>query len=101
MKTLQEILGSDALKPYVAKADELQALNALWSMTMHEWASHCRIANFERGVLVLQAENAAWASRIRYATPEIFKQLAFYSEFGGLQKVEVILSKYKIVQSRK
>jgi hypothetical protein len=91
MKTLQEILSSQALEPYLKKANELKALNDLWSILMCEWAPYCKIANFEQGILILQVKNSAWATRVYYAAPELYKKLADFPEFSELKKIKCLI----------
>ena len=38
-------------------------------------ATHCRVANFRSGVLVLQTDSPAWATRLRYHIPMLRETL--------------------------
>lgn len=40
-----------------------------------ELVSHCKVSSFNKGCLILEAIDAAWASQIRYAIPELRDQL--------------------------
>lgn len=95
MKTLADLLTSQSLKPYFDKAQYLTQLNKIFSIEMQEWAEHCQIANFEAGRLNLQVGNAAWATRIRYAIPEIIKTLSSYTEFASLKIIKISLDMTK------
>ncbi|MBA2653955.1 MAG: DUF721 domain-containing protein [Gammaproteobacteria bacterium] len=92
MKTLTELLASDVFKPLMDKTANLQRLNAVWSIIMQEWAEHCVVADFEKGELLLQVRNAAWATRVRYAVPEIIKKLGGHAEFKLLNKIKCKIS---------
>lgn len=88
MKTLNEILSSQSLKPYLEKSQALTVLNNAWCLAIPEWANHSRVANFEDGALVLQVENAAIATRFRYALPEIKKKLLGNPNFPLLKTIK-------------
>lgn len=93
MKTLSELLNSEALKPYFEKAESLAKLNNTWSIAMQDFAEHCKVANFEKGELLLLVRNAAWATRIRYAIPEILKTLSSFPEFFSLSRIQCKVAK--------
>ena len=92
MKTVSDYLTSQTIETYLGKAQQLTKLNAIWSTAMGEWAEHCFVANFENGKLVLQVKNTAWATRLRYAIPEILETLASYPEFLTLQSIRYHIS---------
>ena len=54
-----------------------------------ELASHCRIANLRKNRVVMQADSTVWATRLRYQTPEILKQLQQYRALQGIRSIEV------------
>lgn len=85
---------SVALLPkLVAKARRLQEVDQLLrSFLDHEMAQHCVLAdvkNNSKGKLeaLLIADNAAWATRLRYAIPELLKNVRTQPEFKELKKI--------------
>jgi hypothetical protein len=89
MKTISDIFTSKALKPYLEKTDRLIKLNKIWlAIGKPEWVSNSSIANFEKGCLTLAVDNAAWATRVRYASPQILKELIRYDIFTSLQEIK-------------
>jgi hypothetical protein len=58
-------------------ARRLAELDALIRLCLgDELAAHCRLADLRSGRLVLAADTPAWATRLRYHTPEIRQKLA-------------------------
>jgi hypothetical protein len=58
-------------------ARRLAELDALVRLCLgDELAAHCRLADLRSGRLVLAADTSAWATRLRYHTPEIREKLA-------------------------
>lgn len=60
----------------------------------HPLNKHCRIANFTNDTLLLHADAPAWASRIRYHTPQI---LRFLQNECGLDSLKTI--RIKVIPS--
>lgn len=50
---------------------------------------HCQLGNIRDGLLILYTDSTAWASRLRYQTPTLLKQLQQHKGLESLQKVEV------------
>lgn len=57
-------------------------------------AAECRVGSFNKGCLVLTTSNAAWASQLRYAVPELRDKLR--KEAGMYQLTSI---KINIVES--
>ena len=58
-------------------ARRLAELDALVRLCLgDDLAAHCRLADLRSGRLVLAADTPAWATRLRYHTPEIREKLA-------------------------
>ncbi len=45
----------------------------LSSIVEADLAAHCRVAGFEQGRLIIAADSAVWATRLRYHTNEILR----------------------------
>lgn len=52
-------------------------------------ASHCRVANINGSVLVLQVDSPAWAGRLRYQAPKLMAQLPDWSELRQVERIAV------------
>lgn len=89
MKTVSELLSSGTLKAYLEKAACLDHLNTIFETVIPpDFVSHCKIANFENGCLTVYANNSGWATRIRYAIPELLKVLKIDDNFKGLKEIK-------------
>lgn len=89
MKTLLDLFTGDTLKPYLDKANHLNRLNSIWQSAVDsDWFDQCKVGNYENGQLTLTTTHSSWATRIRYATPEITKKLKQYDEFKNLEKIK-------------
>lgn len=78
------------LKQLTDRAAELGALDEkLRNCLPPELAPRVHVANVRDDCLVLQADGAAWATRVRYKTPEILAQLRALPEFAHVRSVRV------------
>lgn len=50
-----------------------------------------RLANVDRGTLVVMARSPAWATRIRYASPEILAQISRLPGMAGVGSIRVCI----------
>jgi hypothetical protein len=71
------------LKRKVVQLDKLTALlkNSLSEPLRH----HCQVANLRDNCLVIVTDSSAWATQIRYLTPDLLKQLQCYSELKHIR----------------
>ncbi len=53
-----------------------------------ELASHCHIANFEKGVLVFALQSSVWAMRFRYLIPDLIINLRKEGVLPQLSSIE-------------
>jgi hypothetical protein len=64
-------------------------LNQLWTRAISiELAEHSRVANFREDCLVIEVDNAAWITYLRYHLPELKKRLSQEHALSTLQKIE-------------
>jgi hypothetical protein len=84
------------------KIQQLNQLNEIWRKNYPDLAQHSRIANFREDCLVIEIDNAAWATRLRYLIPDLIIQLAQHSTLNNLKHIEwYIQPSYQIIsQSR-
>jgi len=53
-----------------------------------ELKAHCRVANFEKGILVFAVQSSAWAMRFRYGTSELLGRLRQEANLPQLSSIE-------------
>lgn len=89
-KALSYFLASEStLATIFHKLESLKVLNQLWQKKMDaDLAKHSFIANQRDDVLIIEVDNAAFATRLRYNIPEIILQLREEKEFLFLKKIE-------------
>lgn len=88
----KQVLSCDGgqLQGMLSKIKQLQAIEGVLKHQLDPaLALHCRVANFRNGTLVIEVDSAAWATQIRYLTPDLLSVLR--SE-GGLHNLRAIKS---------
>ncbi|MDX2163970.1 MAG: DciA family protein [Gammaproteobacteria bacterium] len=53
-----------------------------------ELRTHCKVANFENGILVFAVQSSVWAMRFRYVVPELLSQLRKKTVLPELSSIE-------------
>ncbi len=62
--------------PLLKRARSLQRLEqAVLRLLPGDLGAHCSVMNLKRETLILGARSSAWAARLRFAAPELIKQL--------------------------
>jgi hypothetical protein len=62
--------------PLLERARSLQRLEqAVLRLLTEDLAAHCSVMNLKKETLILGVRSSAWAARLRFAAPEIIKQL--------------------------
>jgi hypothetical protein len=97
-KTIPSLLQQDpqSILGFIQKKVlELNKLNQIWKTeNSSDLAQHSRIANFRDNCLVIEVDNAAWATRLRFLLPELTKKLASYPILSGLKHIEWYIQPY-------
>lgn len=58
------------------RAKKLQRLEqAVLQLLPADLAAHCKVMNLKNEILILATSSSAWAARLRFAMPELIKQL--------------------------
>jgi hypothetical protein len=84
------------LNKLIEQARAIELLNKRFaSLLPSEFASHCRIGHFEAGVLTLFTDNAAWATRLRYAVPTLLSNLRQEPSWAGLCSIQIKVQTYQ------
>jgi hypothetical protein len=97
MKTIGDILEKNSsLKKLVKKTQTTKNLAAIfYSMLDSDFAKNCHFANFRDSVLTITVTNAAWATKLRYAIPDIIKNLCTQLEFKKLVTIRYVINQQK------
>jgi len=62
--------------PLLKRARSLQRLEqAVLRLLPKDLDAHCSVMNLKREILILGVRSSAWAARLRFAAPELVKQL--------------------------
>ncbi|MFQ5643562.1 MAG: DUF721 domain-containing protein [Thiogranum sp.] len=65
-----------AAQPLLERARRLQYLEqAVLQLLPENLSAHCKVQNLKSEILVLATPSPAWAARLRFATPELIRQL--------------------------
>ena len=95
MKTLGQILSCkhNILPKLVDKAQQLSKFDRLFrSFFDAALARHCHLAELTATEAVVVADSSAWAMRLRYAIPDILKNVKTQPEFKELKKIRYCVS---------
>lgn len=91
-KTLETILNQQDPQSILGfiqkKVIQLNQLNEIWQKNSPDLATHSRIANFREGCLVIEIDNASWATRLRYVIPDLIKKLVKYTPLNTLKEIK-------------
>lgn len=101
MQSICDILAKDpSFKKLVEKANQLTQLNRLFkSLIDPNLAKHCNLAKLEKDQLSVIADNAAWATKLRFSIPDILKNLRIQPEFKMLKTIKFLVATAKMETS--
>lgn len=91
-KNLRHLLGEAGgpLNDLLARAHGLDAMEtALAGHLGHPLADHVRVANVTEDTLVLQIDSPAWATRLRYAEPDLLRLVNRMEGASNIRRVRV------------
>jgi len=93
----QILTDNKILTKLIKKTSSLQNLNRLFQEILNnDLSKHCQIAQKTKNLLVIIVDNAAWATNLRYAIPDIIKTLRTQPEFKNLQNIRYHISRYSM-----
>ena len=79
---IDKLLTNYNLSKLVAKCGELKRLNCIFEKILsNSLAEHCKISKIQLDTLFVIVDNSIWASKVRYAIPDLLKELKFQPEF--------------------
>ncbi|MGE3319945.1 MAG: DUF721 domain-containing protein [Candidatus Berkiella sp.] len=78
------------LTKLIEQAQAVAELNKTLEQVLDsELIAHCRVGYYEKGVLTLLVQSAAFATRLRYFTPTILSKLRTYKDWVGLCSIQI------------
>ena len=89
VRGLKHLLSDTTSTALVQYARQLQALTRLLNQCLSgELADHVLVANLHNETLVLQADSAAWATKLRYLAPQLLRCLQQHEPLASVQRLE-------------
>ncbi|MDH5433484.1 MAG: DciA family protein [Gammaproteobacteria bacterium] len=82
---------SGDIKSLLDRLDKIHILNNTLQCKLNATLSkHCRVVNVRQNILVIAADSAAWATKLRYQVTDL---LSFFRQSGyvGLGNIEIII----------
>ena len=89
-KTVGDILNKDnfLFTSMIKKNKNMQNLASVFqSMLDENFAKNCQFASLEGSVVNIMIKNPAWATRVRYAIPDMLKNLRTQPEFKAVTSI--------------
>jgi len=88
IQTLIQQQTEQVLPNLAQKIAQLQRLNELWQKYIDiNLAKHTRVANWRDPTLIIEIDNANWATHVRYSLPELLIKLKAEKELAGLKYI--------------
>lgn len=88
--SLYHYLPADILMKLKAKTEQSQHLQQVWQDQIgDEFAAHTQAVTYENGILKVQAESAAWASRLRQQGSQLVRLLRRHPAFQAIKKIQL------------
>ncbi len=91
-QSLDEILDKPKtrLSWLLNKAKRIQQLDALLREILDPPLNqHCQVMNIQERTAVIAADNATWATKIRYQQRDIINRLHFHQQWYFIQQLEI------------
>lgn len=75
-KPLGKLLGIELLHKIIMQAQWLEQINQLiQELLPAEARNHCQVVNYQKNIIKLAINNAAWATKIRYLCPQLLTEI--------------------------
>lgn len=104
MKPIIQILenNNSTLQKLIAQSEHTKQYNRLLQLALEpNLAKHCQFAQLEKNTLTVTVDSPAWATRFRYAIPELKKNISAQPEFNMVKKIRYIISQQEEVHEKK
>jgi len=80
------------LKKLLNKTKQLRKLDQDFQTILDpQLTKHCKIANLRNDCLIIIADNATWATRIRYMAPDLLEKLKNKPNFQQVKTIRCII----------
>jgi hypothetical protein len=99
MKTIGEILekNNSIFTKLIKKTQDTKSLAAVFQSVLDEnLTKYCQFAKLEDSVITIAVKNAAQATRIRYAIPDMLKILRTQPEFKKIASIRYFVGQHPI-----
>ena len=88
MQNMTQLFTQPLFQPIMRKIEYIQQLNkALHEVLTADLGEHCRVADIKENCLILQVDNGAWATQLRYASPQLLQALKKHSDFVKVESI--------------
>lgn len=79
-----------ALAGLLARAQKMLSLqDQLNTALPPDYQDYCQLISYRNGLLILQADTAAWSTKLRFQEPQLIKQLKQLKSFDDIQKIKI------------
>lgn len=96
-KTPYYMLQNRAFQRVLEKIQKLVQLNRTLSRVLGPEAGlYCQCMSYAEGVLTIAVTNASFATRLRFAEPDLLEAFKLYTDFTGIQRVVYKMQVQKI-----
>lgn len=95
MKTITEILkkNNSPLTKLITKLKDSQDLEPIFRTALgSDLAKYCHFANYRNSELTITVANTSFATRLRYAIPDLIKQLRVQPEFKEITSIRYTIA---------
>jgi hypothetical protein len=92
-RKLPELLTDEdnsALSGVIRRGRQLHGLGVLLGEILGpDLAAHCQLANIRGNTLVISASSTAWATRVRYQSPQLLQKIRCEERLRGVDSIHV------------
>lgn len=87
---IKQLLASESANRLLTRVRQLQSLsNTLHDCLPADLVQHTQVVRWENGRLTVQTDSAAWATRLRYLTPQLLRCLRQSPTFAEARHIEL------------
>ena len=87
MQNIQNLLQASAFSCIVQKGLYINQLNKAFNKIPCDINQHCQVVNIQSTCLILEANNSAQATKLRYQTPELLAILKTHKDFSDIKSL--------------
>lgn len=88
MRNLTELLANPLFQSILKKTQYINQLDTiLHTVLPSDLKKYCRVADIKSTCLILQVDNGAWATRLRYEAPQLLSALKTHRDFANIVSI--------------